>query len=138
MEMIWRAFKFLLSLVCLFVAAILTLFALKAPDSFAAFGVASVFLFFAAVLWIDVTKPSRALGLAGLVVTLGILVLAFSTATGHQIYPRKCTGRGWMLCELQNQLYFVGGYPAAAIPWFLFACAAFYGSIIVFNRVRTV
>jgi hypothetical protein len=111
--------------------------AIKQPNDFSIFGVAGMFLFFSAILWLDFTKPSRALGLAGIVISLGVLILAFSTATGSDVYPKHCSGLGLALCELQNLLYVTGGRPAAAIPWLLFAGGVFYFTFIVFKRVRT-
>jgi hypothetical protein len=52
--MIWKAFKFLISAVCLFIA---TLVMVIEPLNFINVGFACFFVFLAAVLWIDFTKP---------------------------------------------------------------------------------
>lgn len=134
--MLWRIFKFLLSMVCFLFATLLAVFGTKSNPAFEMYIAAGVFVFFAAILWIDTTKPSRALGLAGMVVSFGIFMLAFSEATGHDLYPKQCHGRGILICELENLLFAVGGYPAAAIPGFLFAIFVFNLSLTTFNRAR--
>lgn len=134
--MIWRVFKALLSAACVLVAVLLSVHFVKFPGDPSFLGGAGVFLFFAAIVWLDFTKPSRALGFAGIAVSLGFLILAFSEATGSDIYPRHCSGRGALLCYLQNQLYVIGGRPAASIPSFLFAGIAFYYTFIAFKRAR--
>lgn len=134
--MLWRIFKFLLSTVCLLFAMLLVIFATKSNSGFDTYVMAGIFLFFATILWIDTTKPSRALGMAGMVIGFGLLIMAFSDATGHDPYPKQCTGRGSLVCELKNLLFAVGGYPAAATPGFLFAIYVFNFSITAFKRAN--
>jgi hypothetical protein len=133
----WRAFKVLVSAVSLLYAGVVATIAIGDTAYAGMWGLFAALVFCAAAPWVDFERPSRAHGLAGIVITLVILISAVATATGNYAYPRQCA---WHepLCELENLLYSFGGYLAAAIPRFLFACAAFYASYLVLKRTRAV
>ena len=131
----WRVFKYCLSALLLLLAGLLAAIYFGRPDSAGMLGFVAVLIFFTAALWVNYTKPSRALGLAGIVLAFGIAAIAVDTLTASTPYPRECSGRR-LLCELQNLLYAMGGRPAAAAPWFLAAIGVLYGSYVAFRRSR--
>jgi len=134
---IWLAFKAFISLICLLYAGILATIPIGDSAYAGMWGLLAALVFCAAAPWIDFERPSRATGLAGVVMTLVILISAVNIASGDYAYPRECR---WVnpLCPLENFLYSIGGYLAAAMPRFLFACAGFYGSYVVITRARTI
>lgn len=69
-------------------------------------------------------------------VGFGLLIKAFSDATGHDSYPKQCTSHSALVCELENLFFAVGRYPAAAIHGFLFASYVFNLSITTFKRAN--
>ncbi len=132
----WRALKYIFSGLLLLLAGLLAAAYFGKPNSTEMWGFIAVLIFFAAAPWVDYTKPSRALGLTGIVFSFGVTFVAVSVLTGITPYPRECSGRGTLLCELLNLLYTLGGRPAAAAPWFLAAIAVLCGSYVAFKRAR--
>ena len=131
----WRTFKFLVSGVSLLFAGVVAVIVLgneSYPGMWALFG---ALVFCAAAPWIDYARPSRALGLAGVIITLAFLYSAVTTVMGEVVYPKQCS-RLEVVCELLNLLYSVGGRIAVAAPWFLIACSVFYASCVAFKRSR--
>ncbi|HSI37691.1 MAG TPA: hypothetical protein VK946_01310 [Methylotenera sp.] len=77
--MIWKALKLFISAICLFVA---TLALLLKPFSFINVGIASLFTFLAAALWIDYTKPQGSQNITPTQrslakIAIGVLVIIF-------------------------------------------------------------
>ena len=126
---IWISFKIVLSITL--VAAPISLLAL-APQALADpvfMGISAVLIFFAALPWVKFTVPNRGLALAGIVFSIGVLLLAGQTAFGSVQLPRQCTGRRTLLCEFENLLFAAGGEYLAAAPFAIFAVILFGGSI---------
>jgi hypothetical protein len=132
----WRAFKFCFSGLLLLLAGLIAFAYFGKPDSADMWGFFGFLIFSAAAPWVNYTKPSRAISLAGVVFAFGVVFIAVGVLTGSTPYPRECSGRGTLLCELLNLLYTMGGRPAAAAPWFLMALAVLYGSYVAFKRAR--
>jgi hypothetical protein len=133
---LWVAFKVVLSAVLVLLAALLISAYFSGAASLAMLGFAGIFTFMASVLWIDYRRPSRTLGLAGIVVAAGIGFLAVRVLDGSTTFPQACHGRGSLLCELQNVLYRFGGRPAASLPWLIVAVVVFYAALGAFKRGR--
>ena len=73
-------------------------------------------VFFLAILpWVDFSRASRALGLVGVMFSLGAFFVAWETASGARTYPQSCIRRR-LLCDVDNLLYAIGGasFPALA------------------------
>jgi hypothetical protein len=128
----WVAFKILLSLGLVAAPIVLLVAAPNAVMEPLFIGISSMLLFFAAVLWLDFSTPNRAVGLAGIVFSIWIGLLAARSALGYVEFPRPCTGRGRIFCEIENLLFQVGGEYLAAAPFGLLAL------VILRLSVRTV
>ena len=77
---------------------------------------AAAFLFLAALPWLDFTRPSRGLSLAGVMFAFGLLFVASRPFSKAAEYPLNCTTqRLW--CEIENLLFTIGGAPLAALPF---------------------
>ena len=81
---------------------------------------ASVFLVLAAFPWVDLGKPTRAIGLVAICMSIGGFVLGFVALAAELAYPRDCKGR-FPTCELMNQLYAIGGNRLIAAVFFIIA-----------------
>jgi hypothetical protein len=132
----WLAFKLCLSAVMLLVALLMGSVAARPPADWTFAGFAGGLLFFTAVLWIDYTKPSRAMGLAGIMVAIGLGLVARNISAGGTVFPRPCTGRAWLMCQFENELYRLGGLDAVAALWYFIALLVMYGSYLVIMRSR--
>lgn len=88
---VWITFKFFLSAIILLVAGIIAVTSLRTPIHWEDFGFIGLLVFFAAAFWIDYSKPSRVVGLVGIVIAIGFALLARETAEGRIRYPTPCT-----------------------------------------------
>ena len=114
---LWPVVKFIVSVASLSFAALLGLLFVHKQDA-GALGGAAAFLFLAALPWLKVDQPSRALSLAGIVFSFGLLFVASRPFSQAGEYPLSCVGRrSW--CDVENFLFLLGGPPLAALP---FAC----------------
>ena len=131
-----NALKFVLSSVLTGLGALLLLFnpTLLDPEVLA---MAGVLLLLAAIPWIDFGRPSRALGFVCICLSIGFFVFGFKTLAGQMAFPRECSVRRFIFCELMNFLHQVGGNVLAAVPWLLFAVGFLVGStLLIFRSVR--
>ncbi len=126
---LWLAFKLLLSTTLVAAPITLLVVAPQALSDPVFIGISAMLLFFAALPWLNFTAPNRGLALAGIVFSLGASFLAARTALGSVQFPRQCSGRGVVYCEIENLLFAVGGEYLAAAPFALFAALLFAGSI---------
>jgi hypothetical protein len=119
-------------IVLLFAAAIIWT---AKPGDNAGMVIATFLLLGAIAMWLDYRKPP-ALAFGGVILTLLSACFAYRTATGGTAFPQNCSGRGSLLCELENLLYALGGPVAAAIPWALAFGGFLYASCRIFRRWR--
>jgi len=133
--MIWRTFKYILSGLLLLLAGLLAFMYFRNPDSALMLGLSGFFILLAAILWIDFSKPNRALAMFGLVIALGFAYFGFAVLTGLVVYPSECSGRR-AFCDLLNFLYGIGGRPAASAPMFALAIVMVGGVIATLKRSR--
>ncbi len=112
---VWLIVKSVVSLASLLVAALLGLLFFHRPEA-DFLGFAGAFLFLAALPWLNYQHPSRALSLAGVVFSFGLIAVASRPFTNANEYPRSCIGqRLW--CDVENLLFMLGGPPLAALPF---------------------
>lgn len=133
---LWITFKVFLSAFILLVAGIISVTSFRTPIHWEDFGFIGLLVFFAAVFWIDYSKPSRAVGLVGIVIAIGLTLMARETAAGRIKYPTQCTFdvRDWPICHIGNGLYAIGGPYAVAAAWLILALLVFYVSCRTFTR----
>lgn len=124
MHGLWVAFKVLLSIVLLAVVGLMLFMFTRKTEDTLLLSVAAVFLFMVALLWVNL-KPSRELGLVGVVLSFGFLLLGLQVFTGAHQYPRVCTGKR-LWCEFENALYALGGPALAAVPFVLLGAVMLY------------
>ena len=132
----WIAFKLLLS--ATLVGAPIALF-YAAPEALVKpefIGISAVLLFFAALPWVSFEAPNRSLGLSCLVFSIGVGFVAFQTAFGSISFPRPCTNRRALLCEVENLLFNVGGKTLAALPFALLAALMLVAGVVIIARSR--
>lgn len=134
MSLLWRGFKLLLSASLLAVAAILCWLLISRQFDAGVLAIASVLLFFAAWPWVEHKRPNRAMALVGMVFAIAIAFIATNVYVGETPFPRPCRGRGVLLCEMQNLLFWLGGPKLAAAPFA--ALAAIVLGISVWALVR--
>ncbi len=135
-DFVWLAFKLCFTGFLVLVTLVIAATDFKDIGSPSVWGLLGFLLFFSAAPWIDYKKPSRALALAGIVVAIvlssGAWRIAFNTT-----FPLDCTNRiRWRVCELENQLYSIGGAYAAAGLSVFFALLFLYGAYIAFRYRR--
>jgi hypothetical protein len=112
---IWSVVKAIVSLASLSFAALLGLMFVHEREA-GTLGLASAFLFLAALPWLKLEQPSRALSLAGIVFSFGVLFVASRPFSKAGEYPLSCVGRrSW--CDVENLLFLLGGPPLAALPF---------------------
>lgn len=133
-DRLWFGLKALLSALLLLGASILALFVWRVPGQFAFLGLAAVFLLFAALPWVDFTRPNRALGLVLILFALGMGLLAWQDAHEVAAWPKSCSGRGSAICGLKNLLWMAGGPVLAALPWALLAAVLLVAGARVLRR----
>jgi hypothetical protein len=113
---IWTIIKAVVSVASASFAAMLLLLFVHRPEYTFSLGAAAAFLFLAAIPWLDLTRPTRGLSLAGVVVAFGFLLVASRPFTQAADYPLNCTTRR-VWCEFENLLFTLGGAPLAALPF---------------------
>ena len=86
---------------------------------------AALMLIFVGFLWVDWSRPTRALGALGVCFSGGCLAMAYSYFVGHAPLPEVCGGRGWVVCHITNALYATGGRPLVSAMWAVFAVVFF-------------
>lgn len=136
-ERFWIAFKLLLSATLLGAPLVLFVMAPAARTDGAAIAITSGMVFLAAIPWINTEQPSRAVGLAGIVLGLGAGFLAWLTASGHTLLPQDCSARrrrSVLWCELENLLHAMGSEYLAALPFALAAGFFLIGSLRLVRR----
>ena len=112
---LWPVVKVAVSLVSLSFATVIGLLYAHKPEAALLAG-AAAFLFLAALPWVNLERPSRALGLAGIMFSFGLLLVASRPFTKANEYPLACVGRrAW--CEVENFLFLLGGPPLASLPF---------------------
>jgi hypothetical protein len=131
---LWTAFKLLLSLALVAAPTALFVAAPSALQDPAFIGVAALLVFFAALPWVSFAEPNRALALSGVVASFGLGFIAVHIASAE--FPRHCSGRRRLFCELENLLFSVGGENLAAAPWAAAAALLFIGSTVLLRRLR--
>jgi hypothetical protein len=110
---------------------------LNTPTHGEEFFIVFLFVFMAAALWIDYSKPSRAMSLAGLCLAAMLLFLAYVTLSDPG-YPKSCKGRRILFCELGNLLYLWGGSAAVASLWLAGALfVAYWSGRSLWRALRT-
>ncbi len=112
---LWPVVKAAVSLVSVSFAAILGLLFAHQPEAGLLAG-AAAFLFLAALPWLNLERPSRGLGLAGVMFSFGLLLVASRPFTKANEYPLACVRRR-VWCEVENLLFLLGGPPLAALPF---------------------
>lgn len=128
---VWRIVKALVSVATAAVSALLLVLFIAKPSDYGLLATAAVFLFMTVLPWINFTKPSRTLGLAGVVFSFLLLFVSSRPFEKASQYPLTCSGRRtW--CEIENLLFQVGGAPLAAMPF------ALLGVSVLFVSVRTI
>jgi hypothetical protein len=134
MKLLWLALKGLLSsiLVAIAVAMLLLRPLTLEPSTLV---LSSACLFIAALPWIDFSKPSRAIGLASLVLSFVFLKISSGLVAGSGVFPKVCDGRRKAFCNFENLLYEVGGKYLAAAPVFALATLLFVGGVVLVVRV---
>jgi hypothetical protein len=125
MHGLWVAFKVLLSTVLLAVVSLLVFMFTRKTEDFSLLGMAAVFFFMVALLWVNLKPTSRELGLVGVVLSFGFLFLGSQVFTGAREYPSVCTGKR-LWCEFENALYALGGPVLAAAPFLLVGIVVLY------------
>jgi hypothetical protein len=113
---VWSIVKATVSLVSGAFAAILALLFAHQPESPGILAAAAAFLFLTALPWLDLSRPSRGLSLAGVVLAFGLLLVASRPFAKAAEYPLHCTTRR-LWCEVENLLFAIGGAPLAALPF---------------------
>jgi hypothetical protein len=112
---VWSIVKAVVSLASVSFAALLGQMFSHRPEA-SILGGAAAFLFLAALPWLNFQHPSRALSLAGVVFSLGLLSVASRPFTNATEYPRSCI-RQRLSCDVENLLFMLGGPPLAALPF---------------------
>ncbi|MDB5898688.1 MAG: hypothetical protein JWP41_2290 [Ramlibacter sp.] len=130
----WVIFKLLLSVALVAIPIALFVAAPRALLEPAFVGLSAMLVFFAAILWVDFTRPNRALGLAAIVISIGIALLGARTALGYVQFPQPCSGRGRLFCEIENLLFLIGGEFLAAAPFGVLAVCTFALGVRVVGR----
>lgn len=116
--MIWKLFKGVLSAVLVAIAAVFLWIAATRRFDPWVLGIASLLLFTAAMPWVNILKPSRALGLVGIMLSLLVLGIAVTNILTPERFPLNCSARR-SFCYVENLLYEVGGSMFAAAPFLL-------------------
>ena len=137
LRVLWLGLKAVLSLALLSGAAWLMV---KATPPIAeqpeALGISAVLLFMAALLWVRLDRPSRAGGLAVVVLSFGPAFAAARMTRAEVAWPRTCTRqRGF--CELANLLHDLGGPYLAAAPSSMAALIVFFIGVRVVVRTSS-
>ena len=99
-------------------------------------GLAAFLILMAALPWVDPTKSSRALNLVLLAGAAGAGAAFFHMAADNINMPRQCSGRGIVLCHLENHLYDLGGPYLAAAPMGLAALGIFWAGCVMWKKNR--
>ncbi|MCH2242676.1 MAG: hypothetical protein MK041_12290 [Aquabacterium sp.] len=125
----WLAFKGLLSSAMLAVAIWLACVAWP-PTAHPGFLLPiSLLIFFAALPWVRWDRPSRALGLVLITLSFGAAFAAYLIVVEPDPWPRACSGRHALACELINLLHSLGGVYLAALPFAGAALVALYAGV---------
>lgn len=135
---LWTVLKLSLSLVLVLLVLLIGFTYSRQPRiDWAVLGVLGVFIFLTAALWIDYTKPSKAVALFMVVVALGVGGVGRGHLLGTRKLPQACAGaRRWLICELENRLFEMGGVAAVAAFWFLSAAFMLYIAYRLFISSR--
>ena len=112
---LWHLVKTAVSLVSASFAGVICLLYAHKPEP-ALLASAAAFLFLAALPWLNLERPSRGLGLAGIMFSFGLFLVASRPFTKANEYPLACVGRR-VWCEFENLLFLVGGPSLASLPF---------------------
>jgi len=132
-EGLWTVVKLCLSILLILVVLVAGALFVRRPGDWTMLAVLGFLVFLVAALWIDYGKPSRAGGLFLLLLAAFGLVMGRGYLTGDTALPQNCSGRR-LLCELENQLYYLLGKEAVAALWFAFAAMFLYTGFRLFVR----
>lgn len=133
----WLLFKLALSAVLM--AGVGALFWLGLRHGFPAwvFGMMGGLTFFAALPWVNLQRPSRALGLVAVVFGVVVLLLAVRQMLQPEDFPQDCSSRRRaFLCHVENGLFEVGGAVLAALPYALAGLALLLIGVRLVWRLR--
>ncbi len=86
------------------------------------------------VMLLDKRKRTFLVGLAGIALGPLFVFMAYLTLVGEGSYPKVCTGRRKLGCELFNWLYEVGGTPAVAGFFALFGVMCLIGGVLMVTK----
>jgi hypothetical protein len=112
---LWTVVKAAVSLVSASFAAVIGLLYAHQPEAALLAG-AGVLVFLAALPWVNLQRPSRGLGLAGIMFSFGLFLVASRPFTKANEYPLDCVRRR-IWCEVENLLFLLGGPPLASLPF---------------------